>query len=44
MEKELKVTFCFGLSLSFFDITMDLKHISLPNADMSLASIWHLSS
>lgn len=44
MEEELKVTFFFGLSPSFCDITMGLICISLSAAGRFLAGRWHLSS
>lgn len=43
MEEELKVTFFFGLSPSFCDITMGLICISLPTVGRSLGGCWHLS-
>jgi hypothetical protein len=43
IEEELKVTFFFGLSPSFCDITMGLMCISLSAAGRFLAGRWHLS-
>lgn len=44
MEEELKVTFFFGLSPSFCDITMGLICSSLSAAGRFFAGRWHLSS
>lgn len=44
MEEELKVTFFFGLSPSFCDITMGLICISLSAAGRFLAGRWHRNS